>query len=147
MDYLIKRTHQAHPESIRFLLDVTDFLDRTVTTTNPDPLQAFHQILTRYEKYKSIVRKGERLPDRKPAILGELEIKDPAQFAQIVKTHCQVIAKAGFSCKSGLTTVRMPLNLIRSFRFLVNRSINRVPQATCKEKTAKQAKKGNKKRT
>ncbi len=147
VDYLIKRTHQTHPESIRFLLDVTDFLDRTVTKTNPDPLQAFHQILTRYEKYKSIVRKGEGLPDRKPAILGELEIKDPAQFAQIVKTHCQVIAKAGFSLQKRLDNSADAANLIRSFRFLVNRSINRVLDATCKEKPAKQAKKGNKKRT
>jgi hypothetical protein len=147
VDYLIKRTHHAHPESIRFLLDVTDFLDRSVSTTNLDPLQAFHRILARYEKYKSTVRRAEGLADRRPAILDDLEINDADEFAQMVKAHSQTIAKAGFSLAKRITNSPDAANLIRSFRFLVNRSVNRILDATCKEKPAKLAKKGNKRRS
>ncbi|MEW6351693.1 MAG: hypothetical protein AB1646_21805 [Thermodesulfobacteriota bacterium] len=147
VDYLIKRTHQAHPESIRFLLDVTDLLDRSVSTPNLDPLAAFHRILSRYEKYKSTVRKAEGLPDRQPAILGELEIKDPEIFAEIVKAHAQTILKAGYSLAKRIHNTTDSANLIRSFRFLVTRSINRILDGTLKSKGAKPIKKGNKRRT
>ncbi len=147
VDYLIKRTHYAHPESIRFLLDVTDLLDRSVSTPNLDPLAAFHRILSRYEKYKSTVRKAEGLPDRQPSILAELEIKDPELFAELVKAHAQTILKAGYSLAKRIQNTSDSANLIRSFRFLVTRSINRILDGTCKPKSVKPVRKGNKRRT
>ncbi len=146
VDYLIKRTHLAHPESIRFLLDVTDLLDRSVATPNLDPLAAFHRILSRYEKYKSTVRKAEGLPDRKPAILAELEINDPDLFAELVKAHAQTILKAGYSLAKRIRNSQDAANLIRSFRFLVTRSINRILDGTSKSKAVRAPKKGNKRR-
>jgi hypothetical protein len=116
------------------MLEVTEFLERILVSSEEDPLRSFHQILTRYERYKSVVRKAEGLPDRRPAILGDLEIKDPAFFAKLVDAHASTLVKASHSLENGLKRVRDPENLIRSFRFLVTRSFNRILEKTHKEK-------------
>ncbi len=134
LDYVVKRMARAHPESVRFLLEVTEFLERILVSPEEDPLRSFHQILTRYERYKSVVRKAEGLPDRRPAILGDLEIKDPAFFAKLVDAHASTLVKASHSLENGLKRVRDPENLIRSFRFLVTRSFNRILEKTHKQK-------------
>jgi hypothetical protein len=130
LDYVVKRMSRAHPESIRFLLDVTDYLGKSLESSSADPLLAFHDILTRYEKYKSAVRKAERIPDRKPAILDELRIKDPEGFAQMVRVQALTMKRAGESLADRLGSTPDPENLIRSFRFLVNRSVNRILEST-----------------
>jgi len=140
LDYVAKRMARAHPESVRFLLEVTEFLERIVVSPGEDPLRSFHQILTRYERYKSVVRKAEGLPDRRPAILSELEIKDPDFFAKLVDAHASTLIKASHSLANGLKRVRDPENLIRSFRFLVTRSFNRILEKTHKEKKQGQTK-------
>jgi len=134
LDYVVKRMARAHPESVRFLLEVTEFLERILVFPGEEPLRFFHQILTRYERYKSVVRKAEGLPDRRPAILGQLEIKDPDFFAKLVDAHAATLIKASHSLANGLKRVRDPENLIRSFRFLVTRSFNRILEKTHKEK-------------
>jgi hypothetical protein len=144
VDYLIKRTSRAHPESVRFLLEVTDFLDRNLATSGKDPLQAFHLILSRYEKYKSTVRKAEGLPDRKPPILNDLEIDNPEVFSEAVQSQAATIIRAGNSLAGRINSTQDPANLIRSFRFLVNRSVNRILDSTYKQK--KTSKKGSKRR-
>ena len=65
LDYVTKRMSRSHPESIRFLLVVTGFLHRNAGSEEMDPLAAFHQILTRYETFKTLVRKAEGLPERR----------------------------------------------------------------------------------
>jgi hypothetical protein len=133
LEYVIKRMSRAHPESIRFLLEVTDYLDRSIVASEEDPLRAFHHILTRYERYKSVVRKAEGLADQSPAILNQLEIKDPAAFAAVVERYARTMMKAGESLARRLPRTNDPENLIRSFRFLVNRSVSRMLERTHKE--------------
>ncbi len=134
LDYIVKRMSKAHPESIRFLLEVTDYLDRSVNASEEDPLRSFHHILSRYEKYKSAVRKAEGLPDTAPAILGSLEISDPKEFSIIVDTQAKALMRAGRALAQRLQNTNDPENLIRSFRFLVNRSTNRILESTLKDK-------------
>lgn len=141
LEYVTKRMSRAHPESIRFLLEVTDYLDRSIVASEEDPLRAFHHILTRYERYKSVVRKAEGLPDNSPAILNQLEIKDPAAFANIVERQAKAIMRAGESLARRLPKTNDPENLIRSFRFLVNRSVNRMLERTHKESVPKKSSK------
>ncbi|MBI5249757.1 MAG: hypothetical protein HY912_09695 [Desulfomonile tiedjei] len=141
LEYVVKRMSRAHPESIRFLLEVSDYLDRSLTESEEDPLSSFHHILNRYEKYKSIVRKAEGLPDDDPAILHQLEIKDSATFYKMVDQQAKTIAKAGHSLAKKLNKTKDPENLIRSFRFLVNRAVNRILENTLKEKVKKVIKK------
>lgn len=146
LDYVVKRMSRAHPESIRFLLDVTDFLDRSLATSMEDPLRSFHHILMRYETYKSVVRRAEGLIDPKPPILNDLGIKDPQVFVNTVQAQITTLMRAGKSLAKRLRTAKDPENLIRSFRFLVNRSVNRMLEST--EKTpvrrGKKAKTGGK---
>lgn len=141
LEYVVKRMSRAHPESIRFLLEVSDYMDRSLRESEEDPLTAFHHILNRYERYKSIVRKAEGLPDDEPAILHQLEIKDPAAFHRIVDQQAKTIARAGQSLAKRLSRIKDPENLIRSFRFLVNRAVSRILENTHKEKVKKVIKK------
>jgi hypothetical protein len=134
LEYVVKRMSRAHPESVRFLLEVTDLLERLLASAEEDPLRSFHHIVHRYEAYKSVVRKAEGLPDRKPAIIGQLEIRDPDAFAGLVQGYAVTISKAGRSLAKRLKSSRDPENLIRSFRFLVTRSMNRILEKTLKEK-------------
>jgi hypothetical protein len=140
LDYIVKRMSKSHPESIRFLLEVTDYLDRSLKASIEDPLQSFHHILTRYEKYKSVVRRAEGLPDSSPAILNSLEIHDPKLFSEIVDSQSKTLMRAGRALAQRLPHTTDPQNLIRSFRFLVTRSINKVLENTMKEKPKKKAK-------
>jgi hypothetical protein len=125
---------RAHPESIRFLLDVTDYLGKGVTSSVEDPLQAFHHILSRYERYKSSVRRAEGIPDTQPDIVNDLSIKDPATFGRTVALQALTIKKAGESLVAKLESSQDSVNLIRSFRFLVNRAFNRILEGTCEQK-------------
>ena len=143
LDYVVKRMARAHPESIRFLLEVTDFLERILVSAGQDPLRSFHQILNRYERYKSTVRKAEGLPDRRPAILAELGIEDPDSFARMVGAHAATLIKASDSLANGLKLSRDPENLIRSFRFLVTRSFNRILEKTHKQKGKRETRNSN----
>jgi hypothetical protein len=143
LDYVVKRMARAHPESIRFLLEVTDFLERILVSAGQDPLRSFHQILNRYERYKSTVRKAEGLPDRRPAILAELGIEDPDNFARMVGAHASTLIKASDSLANGLKLSRDPENLIRSFRFLVTRSFHRILEKTHKQKGKGETRKSN----
>ena len=137
LDYVVKRMSRAHPESIRFLLEVTDFLEKGLVASAQDPLAAFHRILTRYETFKSTVRNAERIPDRKPAIARELGIKDPEAFARMVRIQATTLSKAGESLAVRLKSARDPENLIRSFRFLVNRAVSRILENTLREEVRK----------
>jgi hypothetical protein len=137
LEYVVKRMSKAHPESVRFLLEISDYLDTRLVESEEDPLSAFHHILNRYEKYKSMVRKAEGLPDDDPEILHRLEIKDAVAFFKLVDQQSKTIAKAGHSLAQKLNKTKDPENLIRSFRFLVNRSVNRILENTVKEKTKK----------
>ncbi len=141
LEYVVKRMSRAHPESVRFLLEISDYLDRRLKESEEDPLTSFHHILNRYEKYKSIVRKAEGLQDDDPAILHQLEIKDPVAFYKMVDQQTKTIAKAGHSLARKLGKTKDPENLIRSFRFLVNRAVNRILENTLKEKVKKVIKK------
>ncbi len=134
LEYLAQRMSRAHPESIRFLLEVTDLLERSFGVTHRDPLGVFHRILTRYETFKSVVRKAEGLADRKPPLLSDLEIRDPQAFAKLVEAQALTLIKAGRSLARVMDKSRDPKNLIRSFRFLVNRSVNRILESTRKQK-------------
>ncbi len=134
LEYLAQRMSRAHPESIRFLLEVTDLLERSLGVTNRDPLGVFHRILTRYETFKSVVRKAEGLTDRRPPLLSDLEISDPQAFAKLVEAQALTLIKAGRSLARVMDKSRDPKNLIRSFRFLVNRSVNRILESTRKQK-------------
>jgi len=134
LEYVAKRMSRAHPESVRFLLEVTDLLERIQIAGDEDPLRPFHHIVQRYESYKSVVRKAEGLPDQRPAIIGQLEIKDPRGFAELVEEHATTLSKAAYSLARRLEVSRDPENLIRSFRFLVTRSMNRVLEKTVKDK-------------
>lgn len=142
LDYVGRRMSRAHPESIRFLLGVTDYLKRNILSTGSDPLFAFHEILTRYDRYKSLVRKAEGIPDSRPAILQELDIENPSAFAALVKAQALMLATAGSSLATKLDSVADPANLIRSFRFLVSRSFNRMLQSTRSKKAEKEERKG-----
>jgi len=133
LDYIIKRMSRAHPESIRFLLEVTDYLKGAVASTRQDPLVAFDRILSRYEAYKSAVRRAEGIPDSSPAILRELEVADPKAFYDLVKSQAATLTMAGRSLAERLNTVDTPENLIRSFRFLATRSFNRILESTRKK--------------
>jgi len=139
LEYVVKRMSRAHPESVRFLMEVTDYLDRKLSSSEDDPLVAFHQILTRYERYKSAVRKAEGLPDRRPPILRQLEIKDADAFSRLVERQATTILKAGRSLAKRLGRSGNPENVIRSFRFLVSRSVNRMLENTLKEDVRKLA--------
>jgi hypothetical protein len=130
LEYLAQRMSRAHPESIRFLLEVTDLLDESVTAASRDPLGMFHRILNRYETFKSVVRKAEGLPDRKQALLDDLRIDDPQGFAKLVEAQALMLIRASRSLAKGIDKSRDPKNLIRSFRFLVNRSVNRILEST-----------------
>lgn len=140
LDYVVKRMSRSHPESIRFLLDVTDYLGSGLATSLGDPLGAFHQILTRYESYKSVVRKAEGLPDPKPPSSKELMIKDPQAFSKVVEAQALTLIRAGKSLANRLPESEDPENLIRSFRFLVNRSVNRILGDTHSEHAPEQKK-------
>lgn len=140
LEYLAKRMSKAHPESVRFLLEVTDFLDRSMETSETDPLKAFHHILTRYERYKSLVRRAEGLPDAAPAILGQLGIADTHAFSATLEKQAKTLIRAGRALVSRLHKTNDPENLIRSFRFLVNRSVNKVLDGTQKDKGKKSLK-------
>ncbi len=137
LEYIVKRMSRAHPESVRFLMEVTDYLDRKLSSSEDDPLVAFHQILTRYEKYKSAVRKAEGLVDRTPPILRQLEIRDADSFSRLVERQATTIAKAGRSLARRLGRAGNPEDVIRSFRFLVSRSVNRILENTLKEDARK----------
>ncbi|MFH1114824.1 MAG: hypothetical protein V1792_12990 [Pseudomonadota bacterium] len=130
LDYVVKRMSRAHPESIRFLLDITDYLGKSIESSSTDPLMAFHDILTRYEKYKSSVRKAEGIPDRRPPILNELSINDPAAFSHMVHIQALALKRAGEALASAIHSSPDPENLIRSFRFLVNRVVSRILEST-----------------
>jgi hypothetical protein len=132
LDYVMKRMSRAHPESIRFLLVVTGFLHRNAGSDEKDPLAAFHQILTRYENFKTVVRKAEGLPDR-GNFADDLEIKDPEAFSKMVEAQALNLLKAGKSLAKQLDRTRDSRNLIRSFRFLVTRSVNRIFENTHKK--------------
>ena len=112
-----------------------------MSESEEDPLYSFHHILSRYERYKSVVRKAEGLPDDDPAILHQLEIRDAVVFYKMVDQQTKTIAKAGHSLAKKLNKTKDPENLIRSFRFLVNRSVNRILENTLKEKVKKVSKK------
>lgn len=141
LEYVVKRMSRAHPESVRFLLEVSDYLDKSFSESEEDPLSSFHHILSRYERYKSVVRKAEGLPDDDPAILHQLEIRDAVVFYKMVDQQTKTIAKAGHSLARKLNKTKDPENLIRSFRFLVNRAVNRILENTLKEKSKKVSKK------
>ena len=141
LDYVMKRMSRAHPESIRFLLVVTGFLHRNAGSDEKDPLVAFHQILTRYENFKTVVRKAEGLPDRDNSA-DDLEIKDPEAFSKMVEAQALNLVKAGKSLAKQLDRTRDSRNLIRSFRFLVTRSVNRIFENTHK-KVITSARKGS----
>jgi hypothetical protein len=132
LDYIVKRMSEAHPESIRFLLEVTSLVRSTAASTRKDPLGTFHRILTRYEKYKSVVRKAEGIPNGKPSMVPDLEIKDPRAFAKMVTRQAKALAMAGQSLAGRIDSSEDPETLIRSFRFLVTRSLNRMLEATRK---------------
>ena len=133
LDYVTKRMSHAHPESIRFLLVVAGFLHRNAGAEEKDPLAAFHQILTRYETFKTVVRKAEGLPDRGRFSGHDLEIKDPEAFSKMVEAHALNLLRAGKSLAKQLGRTRDSRNLIRSFRFLVTRSVNRIFESTHKK--------------
>jgi hypothetical protein len=130
LDYIVKRMSKAHPESIRFLLEMTDFLDSSLSLSESDPLQSFHEILIRYERYKSVIRRAEGLPDPKPDISKRLEIQDPEAFLRLVENRAKTLVSAGRSLARGLPSTGDPENLIRSFRFLVNRAVNQILENT-----------------
>jgi hypothetical protein len=134
LDYVVKRMSRAHPESIRFLLDMTEYLGKSLNSSVEDPLEAFHHILTRYEKYKTAVRQAEGIPDPKPQIVDELSIKEPDAFARTVTMQALTLKRAGQSLVEKLSASQDPENLIRSFRFLVNRALNRILEGTCGQK-------------
>ncbi len=142
LDYVTKRMSRAHPESIRFLLVVTGFLHRNAGSEERDPLAAFHQILTRYETFKTVVRKAEGLPDRGKVLAHDLEIKDPEAFSKMVEAQALDLIRAGKALAKQLNRTRDSRNLIRSFRFLVTRSVNRILENTHK-KTISGAGKGS----
>ncbi len=146
LDYIVKRMARAHPESIRFLLEVTDYLDKSLTSSEKDPLAAFHRILTRYEAYKSAVRRAEGLPDRKPAILNELQINDPKVFSRTVEHQAKTLIRAGYSLAKRMGRAEDPENLIRSFRFLVNRSVARILDSTQRDNVKPKPKSGSSKK-
>ncbi len=147
LDYLVKRMHKAHPESIRFLLEVTDYLERATVSTKADPLIAFHNILTRYERYKTVVRKAEGLPNREPAISANLEITDPQVFYDTVTSQAKTLVRAGRSLARQIENADDPQTLIRSFRFLVNRSVSRILDNTQKADSGQKARKSRKKKS
>jgi hypothetical protein len=137
LDYIVKRMSKAHPESVRFLLEVTQYIDQALGSAGKDPLLAFHKILTRYETYKSIVRKAEGLPDNDPKILGSLEIHDLKQFSELVEAQSMAIIKASYSLVKRIDSGGDTKNLIRSFRFLINRSVSQILDRTQSKKTVK----------
>lgn len=130
LEYIVKRMSRAHPESVRFLLEIADFLDRNLDASEKDPLNAFHFILSRYEQYKVTVRQAEGLPAGTPPGLDEFWIEDPEAFAGIVESQAKTLIRAGHALAKRLNKTNDPQSLIRSFRFLVNRSVNRVLECT-----------------
>ncbi len=133
LDYVAKRMSRAHPESIRFLLVVAGLLHMIATSGATDPLAAFHQILTRYESFKVTVRKAEGLPERGAASITDLAIDDPESFSKMVAAQALTLLNAGKSLAKELDTTDDSRNLIRSFRFLVTRSANRILEHTHKK--------------
>jgi hypothetical protein len=146
LDYVVKRMSRAHPESIRFLLEVSRYLEGCVNSSKQDPLGTFHQILTRYESYKSTVRRAEGLPDTTATAKRGLEIRDPEAFSGLVKRQAATLAIAGLSLARRIESARDPEDLIRSFRFLVTRSFNRILDNTQKAKKRKRKKKKKRRR-
>jgi len=133
LDYVAKRMSRAHPESIRFLLAVAGLLHMNATSGGTDPLAVFHQILTRYESFKMIVRKAEGLPERTSPSITDLAIDDPESFSKMVAAQAMTLLNAGKSLAKKLnTTTDDSRNLIRSFRFLVTRLANRILEHTHK---------------
>jgi len=135
LDYVTKRMSRSHPESIRFLLVVTGFLHRNASSDEMDALAAFHQILTRYETFKTLVRKAEGLPERRTVSQYDLAIDDPETFSKVVEAQALNLLKAGQSLAKKLDGAEDSRNLIRSFRFLVTRSVNRIFESTRKKKS------------
>lgn len=140
VEYISKRMSRAHPESVRFLLEVADFLEVNLASSEEDPLSGFHHILTRYEAFKATVRSAEGIEDRVPPEGEELGIEDPFAFSHMVVAQTKLLAKAAQSLAEGLSKSDDPKNLIRSFRFLVNRSVNRILEGTRQPKTKVKAK-------
>jgi len=141
LDYVAKRMSRAHPESIRFLLVVAGLLHMNATSGGTDPLAVFHQILTRYESFKMIVRKAEGLPERTSASIADLAIDDPESFSKMVAAQAMTLLNAGKSLAKRLNTTDDSRNLIRSFRFLVTRSANRILEHTHKKRIDRNARK------
>jgi hypothetical protein len=139
LDYVAKRMSRAHPESIRFLLVVAGLLHMNATSGATDPLAAFHQILTRYESFKVTVRKAEGLPERGAASISDLAIDDPESFSKMVAAQALTLLNAGKSLAKKLDTTDDSRNLIRSFRFLVTRSANRILEHTHKKRIDRDA--------
>jgi hypothetical protein len=139
LDYVAKRMSRAHPESIRFLLVVAGLLHMNATSGATDPLGAFHQILTRYESFKVTVRKAEGLPERDAASINDLAIDDPESFSKMVAAQALTLLNAGKSLAKKLDTTDDSRNLIRSFRFLVTRSANRILEHTHKKRIDRDA--------
>jgi hypothetical protein len=135
LNYVTKRMSRSHPESIRFLLVVTGFLHRNAGSDEMDALAAFHQILTRYEAFKTLVRKAEGLPERRPVSQYDLAIDDPETFSKVVEAQALNLLKAGQSLAKKLDGAKDSRDLIRSFRFLVTRSVNRIFESTRKKKS------------
>ncbi len=142
LNYVVKRMSRAHPESIRFLLDVTSFIRVSLTSPNHDPLVSFHQILTRYERYKSVVRRAEGIPDATAPILDQLQIHDPDAFSALVQHQTSTLSRAARSLATKIPSVDDPENLIRSFRFLATRAFNRILESTVRAKPLRPRKKG-----
>ncbi|MFH0823671.1 MAG: hypothetical protein V2B18_13055, partial [Pseudomonadota bacterium] len=63
---------------------------------------------------------------------GQLAVRDAEAFSIMVEAQAKTIIKAGYSLAKKLGSVEDPENLIRSFRFLVNRSVNRILDNTFK---------------
>jgi hypothetical protein len=80
------------------------------------------------------VRRAEGIPDTQPDIVNDLSIKDPATFGRTVALQALTIKKAGESLVAKLESSQDSVNLIRSFRFLVNRAFNRILEGTCEQK-------------
>jgi hypothetical protein len=138
LDYLIRRLRRAHPESIRFLMEVTGILLDGMDSGERDALGTFHEILTLYERYKSVVRKAEGLKDDESSqALKDLSVPDPHAFAELVAAQAHTIAEAGESLALRIAVSSDPENLIRSFRFLVTRSFNRILEGTQRRKPTK----------
>ncbi len=95
--------------------------------------------MTRYESFKVIVRKAEGLPEPGAASISDLAIDDPESFSKMVAAQALTLLNAGKSLAKKLDTTDDSRNLIRSFRFLVTRSANRILEHTHKKRIDRDA--------